>query len=48
MFWQGGGKKRMQEMIETRLQNIRQPTEISRNKVARTDEDLLYLYYHRG
>jgi len=48
MFWQGGGKKRMQEIITSRLQCQRDSTSFDNLDIARTDDQLLLLYYNRN
>lgn len=47
MFWQGGGKKRMQEIITSRLQCQRDFTPTDNLDIARNDQQLLLLYYNR-
>lgn len=47
MFWQGGGKKRMVQMIGNRLQSNKEQVDINNLCIARNDDELLFLYYHR-
>lgn len=47
MFWQGGGKKRMKQMLEGRLQPVREHSNLASLPLARKDDDLLRLYYFR-
>ena len=45
MFWQGGGKKRLKNQIEQKMETA--PFKFEPGRIGRNDEELLAIYYHR-
>lgn len=45
MFWQGGGRKRLKNLIEQKMEVA--PSPFEPGKIGRTDDDLIHIYYHR-
>jgi hypothetical protein len=45
MFWQGGGKKRLKNQIEMKMELP--PTAVPKDIIGKTDDELLPIYYHR-
>jgi hypothetical protein len=45
MFWQGGGKKRLKQQIETAMEVA--PVSYQPGQLGRSDEELLMIYYYR-
>ena len=49
IHWVGGGKKRINEKLsEITKIPMRQQRNVEINLIARTDDELLRLYYYRG
>lgn len=45
MFWQGGGKKRLKQQIEHKMEVA--PAEFDPKKIGTNDDDLILIYYYR-
>jgi len=45
MFWQGGGKKRLKNQIEGKMEVPTPPFAVG--TIGRNDDELLYIYFHR-